>query len=845
MKRIICILIAFCILGVCFAGCSNNIDKTPHSVMAEFFVSPLGDDNNNGTKEDPFLTIEKARSEVRKITQNMNGDIIVYLDEGTYVLNDTLNFDERDSSTNDFDIIFTAIDGAKPVLSGGTEISGFTLFDRENNIYSAKVEDGFTFRQLYVNGEKAVRARSNTDYSTRIIGASRFDIKSNLIPENLFYDGEDALRPAAYGEIYIAPGEFQEFGNLEKVELHVLTAWVENILRIKSARIEEDQVVIRVQDHESKLIFNRMHPNIDGYSYAGTHDFVYYIENAYELIDTDNEWYLDESTNTLYFKAPSGLDMRAASVIAPRLETLVSVNTSDNSKINNLTFDGITFEYSTWNLPSEQGLVELQAGMFANYCIFSDNDNGALRPSAGIYVANTHNFTMKNCIVQNMCAAGIDLNYCTDNSLIRDNIIRNISGNGIMIGKFVVDENTDFHVAYNPENKDEICTDDKIVNNYVHNIGTDYEGSVAIGAGYPKGILIANNEIAYAPYTGISVGFGWTSADNAMSDNKILNNNIHHTSQVLCDAGGIYTLSKQPNSEMSGNYIHDIVLPEWADYATSGIYMDEQTSGYTVKNNVLENALGVGRNQNGENNYKENSIYIDRERNRDIQKIIDNAGVVGGIEYEIPSPSSQPTDSQADISQSFKLTTLFEDNFEGYETGSFVSKQWIVDEIQSSLVNIKENSKNKYLEIDSNNENTKVNFNQSFGNNVTRFDFMFSKRLSEFQGMYNVIRKTSLDYTSNITPEFSTTARLESKGIAETGIHKDIKTKTWYTCKTMVLDSTMYMKIWERDMEEPTEWDVIRDMEDAVNNDCTLALEFNAPHGKSVYVDNVKIELIN
>ncbi|MCH5321900.1 MAG: right-handed parallel beta-helix repeat-containing protein, partial [Eubacterium sp.] len=552
MKRIICILIAFCILGVCFAGCSNNIDKTPHSVMAEFFVSPLGDDNNNGTKEDPFLTIEKARSEVRKITQNMNGDIIVYLDEGTYVLNDTLNFDERDSSTNDFDIIFTAIDGAKPVLSGGTEISGFTLFDRENNIYSAKVEDGFTFRQLYVNGEKAVRARSNTDYSTRIIGASRFDIKSNLIPENLFYDGEDALRPAAYGEIYIAPGEFQEFGNLEKVELHVLTAWVENILRIKSARIEEDQVVIRVQDHESKLIFNRMHPNIDGYSYAGTHDFVYYIENAYELIDTDNEWYLDESTNTLYFKAPSGLDMRAASVIAPRLETLVSVNTSDNSKINNLTFDGITFEYSTWNLPSEQGLVELQAGMFANYCIFSDNDNGALRPSAGIYVANTHNFTMKNCIVQNMGAAGIDLNYGTDNSLIRDNIIRNISGNGIMIGKFVVDENTDFHVAYNPENKDEICTDDKIVNNYVHNIGTDYEGSVAIGAGYPKGILIANNEIAYAPYTGISVGFGWTSADNAMSDNKILNNNIHHTSQVLCDAGGIYTLSKQPNSEMSG-----------------------------------------------------------------------------------------------------------------------------------------------------------------------------------------------------------------------------------------------------------------------------------------------------
>lgn len=843
MKRIICLLLSICLIGVVFVGCGNKAEK-PHSVMAEFFVSPSGDDNNDGSKDSPFLTIEKAQSEVRKINQDMNGDIVIYLDGGAYVLKDTLTFDERDSATNDFDILYKAMNGASPVISGGSEISGFTLFDKENNIYSAKVDEGFTFRQLYVNGEKAVRARSNTDYSTRIIGASRFDVKGNLIPENLFYDGEDALRPAAYGEIYIAPGEFQEFNNLEKVELHVLTAWVENILRIKSAKVEEDQVAIRVQDHESKLIFNRMHPNIDGYSYAGTHDFVYYIENAYELIDTDNEWYLDESTNTLYFKAPSDLDMSAATVTAPRLETIISVNTSDNTKLNNLTFDGITFEYSTWNYPGENGLVELQAGMYAKYCIFSDNDNGALRPAAGIYVANTHNFTMKNCIVQNMGATGIDLNYGTDNSKIQDNLIQNISGNGIMIGKFVVDENTDFHVAYNPENKDEICTNDQIVNNYIHHIGTDYEGSVAIGAGYPKGILIANNEIAYAPYTGISVGYGWTGADNAMSDNKILNNNIHHTSQVLCDAGGIYTLSKQPNSEMSGNYIHDIVLPEWADYATNGIYMDEQTSGYTVKNNVLENALGVGRNQNGKNDYQENSIYINRERNDKIQKIIDNAGVSGAFAPKEPATAPQMNEAQTDITQSFTLTTLFEDDFESYKTGSFISEYWTVGEGQNSLVSIREKSKNKYLEIDSNNENTKVNFNQSFASNVTTFDFMFSKRLSEFQGMYNVIRRSALDYTSNITPEFSTTVRLESKGINEDGVHKDIKYKTWYTCKTMVYENTMYMKIWERGTEEPAEWDVVKNMEDAVNNDCMLALEFNAPKGKSVYVDNVKIELI-
>lgn len=114
-----------------------------------------------------------------------------------------------------------------------------------------------------------------------------------------------------------------------------------------------------------------------------------------------------------------------------------------------------------------------------------------------------------------------------------------------------------------------------------------------------------------------------------MRNNRILNNDIHHTSQVLCDAGGIYTLSKQPDSEISGNYIHDIHLPEWADYATSGIYMDEQTAGYTVEYNVIEHGWGVGRNRNGENNYREKTIYIDKNWNPIISGIKKNAGIKG------------------------------------------------------------------------------------------------------------------------------------------------------------------------------------------------------------------------
>ena len=550
MKKIIASMIAILLTitgNIDFAG----VIFKPETVMAEYYVNNNGDDSNDGTKDRPFATIERARDEVRKINADMTGNIIVHIAEGTYILDDALTFDERDSASNGFAVKY--VGNGEAVISGGQEIENFTLFDAEKNIYSAKVPEGLTFRQLYVDGVKMTRARSNTDFSTRIVGASRFKADGTMIPENLNYGGEDSLVPAAYGEIYLNASEFGDFNNLEQVELHVLTAWVKNVLRVKSAVTNDGITSIRIQDNESRLIFNRMHPNIDGYSHMSTHDFVYYIENAYELIDNDNEWYLDESTDTVYIKVPENTDINSSEVVVPRLEKLISSGTTDGSKIQNLSFEGLTFRYSNWTVPSTDGLVDIQAGMYANYCIFKTNDMGVLRPSAAIYIAGTENFTMKNCTVENMGAAGIDLHYGTKNSVIQDNLIQNISGNGIMIGKFVVDENTDIHVVYNPEDESDICTGDRIVNNRVMHIGTDYESSVGICAGYPRDILIANNEVAYAPYTGISVGFGWSIADNAMKNNRILNNEIHHTSQILCDAGGIYTLSKQPGSEMSGN----------------------------------------------------------------------------------------------------------------------------------------------------------------------------------------------------------------------------------------------------------------------------------------------------
>jgi len=57
----------------------------------------------------------------------------------------------------------------------------------------------------------------------------------------------------------------------------------------------------------------------------------------------------------------------------------------------------------------------------------------------------------------------------------------------------------------------------------------------------------------------------------------------------------------------SFNYIHDYQTSQWADYRDQGIYLDEQTSGYTVAHNAMVNApTNVAQNNTGTNTITDN-----------------------------------------------------------------------------------------------------------------------------------------------------------------------------------------------------------------------------------------------
>jgi hypothetical protein len=223
------------------------------------------------------------------------------------------------------------------------------------------------------------------------------------------------------------------------------------------------------------------------------------------------------------------------------------------------------------------------------------------RPVGAVSVNYARNISFRNCTFEHLSSAGLDIRNGTRNSVVEGCLLRDIGGNGIQLGKFS-DTNVETHMPYNPTDERELCVNDRISNNLVTDCANEDWGGVGIAVGYARGIRIEHNEVSDCSYTGISVGWGWTKMTNAMRDNFIHANHVHHVGTRLNDLAGIYTLSVQPGTVVSENSVHDITPspyvpdPEHWFY----LYLDEGSSYITVKDNwcpvekFLKNANGPG-----------------------------------------------------------------------------------------------------------------------------------------------------------------------------------------------------------------------------------------------------------
>ena len=626
-----------------------------NAIAVDFHVSPSGNDSAEGTLTAPFKTLEQAQRAVRGVNKSMKEDINVYLHEGTYQLTSTLRLSNADGGTNDHYVRYMAAPGETPLVTGGIPVNGWELFDAEKNIWCAKDVVG-RFRQLYVNGKKAIRARH-----------------PNVKPNGDHYFNRLAKVDTTGRAFDVYTDQIKKLENIKKSEIHVMVAWTDQTLRIDDVKYNGNTCKIIPQDPERTRLFRRAYPML-GTAFMSNppKQQCYYLENDMSLLDMEGEWYLDEDTNTLYYMPRDGEDMSTANVVAPNIETLIEVKgESTKDKVQNISFSGIVFAHTNYLRPSNEGFLNLQAGQFAVNVVedwrglLKSNEFMLWHPSAGIEVTNASRVIFEDNIFTQMAATGLDFTSGTNDTRIEGNVFTEIGGSSISVGKFAPDSLTEIHKGYNPSDKDEICTRDTVKNNYVHNTTNEIQGGVPILGGYPRYIVIEHNEVSYANYSGISVGFGWTTNETAMDGNKINYNEIHHIARLLCDGAAIYTLSNQgKNGQIMYNYSHDINGSDWADYWTCPIYQDEGTSGFEIAYNVAVNApKGTACNACGQNYAHDNDGFD--------QKVVDNAGIEAKYksikQKDIPLPNFSEAIPQEPYSVAFSLPGKIE--MEDYDLG--------------------------------------------------------------------------------------------------------------------------------------------------------------------------------
>lgn len=580
-----------------------------HWLLAgEIWISPKGSDFNDGTRQSPKATLTSALRQAREWRRTednrIQGGITIYMEGGTYAFHEPVFIRPEDSGTKESPTIIRSVGDEKVILSGGISIKGWK---KQGKVWVADVPafNGrpLDFRQLWVNGKKAVRARDVEDFE-KMNRICSVDEKNEIL-----YVPAVSIRRLIDNK-----------GNLKAkyAEMVLHQMWCVANLRIRSVEVQGDSAAIRFHQPESRIQFEHPWPRpmvtTDG------HNSAFYLTNARELQDVPGEWYHDIDARKVYYYPREGEKMQEAEVIVPAVETLVRVEGTLDRPVCHIRFEKITFSYTTWMRPSEKGHVPLQAGMYLtdgyridpkmqrNYLNHPLDNQGWLgRPAAAVRVVAARQIDFERCRFEHLGSTGLDYEEAVQGGVVRGCLFRDIAGNGLLVGSFSPAAH-ETHLPYNPADRREVCTQQQINNCYFTEIGNEDWGCLAIAAGYVGDVNIEHNEISEVPYSGISLGWGWTQTVNCMRNNRVHANLIHHYAKHMYDVAGIYTLGSQPKSYVTENCVHSIYKPGYVHDPNHWFYLytDEGSSFITVRDNWTEGEKYL-QNANGPGNVWENN----------------------------------------------------------------------------------------------------------------------------------------------------------------------------------------------------------------------------------------------
>jgi hypothetical protein len=568
-------------------------------------VSPSGSDSASGTVERPFQSLERAQQAVRGA--NADHDVTVQLADGVYRLSHPLLFTALDGGRGGHRVSWIAATGGSPVISGAIPVSGWTLFDKERQIYVADVPVGADSRQLWVNDALISRAsieipRSAVEFTMDgiLFKDARFDYLAKL---------PDQGRLEVEGTGFFT----DRFSPVDRVSGRTLVmkqpAWDNNIWGYDS-------------------MSSPYHPEL-------SHLF---LANSLGLLSQPGQWYIDPAKGKLYLRPPAGIEVGQMRVELPRMTVLMAIGNSLDQPVQDLTFRGIRFSHTTWLGPqTEQGYASQQSGSFmtghaAAYpanpladckfgcAAFETVRNEWSQIPASIQITAAQRITFTNDVFAHLgqYALGIgndaDANMTgvglgTSDITVTRSVFTDLAGGAILAGGVRRD-------AHHPSDPRMINRQLIVSNNRIRSVSKDFRDNSAILSTYVSGAIILHNDISDVPYDAIDIGYGWGMHDahgnpnyrvrmhgydspqnliyetpTTHRDVVVASNRVHGAKRYFHDGGAIYNLSASPGTLITENYIFD-------NSKMIGLYLDEGSRYIMVRRNVVQDPGGEWLNVN-------------------------------------------------------------------------------------------------------------------------------------------------------------------------------------------------------------------------------------------------------
>ncbi len=626
----------------------GTLKRAPDNPTADFFVAPNGNDSWSGTlpapnsqhTDGPFASIARAQIAVQLLLQsNPNRPIIVMIRQGIYSLSlsptnpGTLNFTTSDSGTSQMPVTWESYPGENPMVSGGEAISelGLTWTNPSGNLWQVQLPANTqSFEYLFyktLGRQRRLRSRlqsasgvgyymnNGSCYSTftgQVVDISNCNLGTFLriaatVPpgntgcpsvtyegqskclDRFQYDPRDPVtRWVNLNGIYTGDPSNPCQADASNpyptgdIELTLFDGWTVDVMRINCVDTTNDIIYLTGATRGLTGEYNIFGPVV-GHRYV--------IENTLDSFQQEQQagqsglWFLDRSSVpwTLSYLANSGENPNQDSVVIPQLQPAGATAGSilSATQLSYVTFQGIVFEVDNF-VPPATG--------------FDNDDAGENTLPAAIDCESCQHVTFDGITVRHTSASGLQIASLDGhsgppaaNDVIQNSAFYDVGDSGIHIG----------HTPLGNDVATSVVQSVTVQNNIIQGYGRVFADGRGLAQGNGNKILYQHNDVDDGYHSGISICeegcFGQNGSDIVSQYNHIWN----VMQGITSDGGALYYFAG--NSQKSGtgnkilnNLVHDVTDSSIIDrsilgtgYGGRGIYLDGQSAGVSVENNVV------------------------------------------------------------------------------------------------------------------------------------------------------------------------------------------------------------------------------------------------------------------